>query len=64
MTVQSASASKTETLVIDSFACTSNGQVYSRQLEVKVWHNNELVWFATAPHTFTVNVYDCEKDMV
>ena len=62
MTVQT--TSQTVTLMMDSFAWTSNGLVYSRELEVKIWHNTELVYFATAPHKFTVNIYDCEKDMV
>ena len=62
MTVQT--TSQTETLLMDSFAWNSNGLVYSRELEVKLWHNTELVYFATAPHKFTVNIYDCEKDMV
>jgi len=62
MTVQT--TSQTETLVMDSFAWTSNGLVYSRDLEVKLWHNTELVYFSTTPHKFTVNIYDCEKDMV
>ena len=62
MTVQT--TSQTVTLMMDSFAWTSNGLVYSRELEVKLWHNTELVYFATAPHKFTVNIYDCEKDMV
>jgi hypothetical protein len=52
-----------KTLSIDSFAWTSNGLVYSHVLELKVWHNSELVWFSDAPHTFTVKIYDCEKDM-
>jgi hypothetical protein len=61
MTVQTIGL--TETLEMDSFAWTSNGLVYSRELEVKLWHNTELVYFATAPHKFTVEIYDCEKDM-
>lgn len=51
------------TLSIDSFKWVSGSQEYSHNLELKVWHGSEVVWFADKPHTFTVKIYDCEKDM-
>lgn len=54
------------TLSIDSFKWiyTLAVPIYSRELELKVWHGSEQVWFADAPHKFTVKIYDCEKDLI
>jgi hypothetical protein len=63
MTVKSESESKKETLLIDSIIWDKTGGIYTRTLEVKLKHNTEIVWFSTAPHQFTVKIYDCEDDM-
>jgi hypothetical protein len=54
------------TLSIDSFKWiyTLAVPIYSHDLELKVWYGSEQVWFADAPHKFTVNIYDCEKDLI